>query len=107
MKKLIKSASMIKASWPEELTFDDYEEGDQIIDGYVEAVDDLDIFVESDARGGVGEVYFYKDDSYDELLYHLPSEEEDEIISEFYWSSKSKEDYVEEIKNWLRRVCDI
>ena len=97
----------IKASWPEDLTYEDYEEGDQIIEGYIEAIEDLGIFEETSARGGYGTDFFFKDDSYSEELASIDLEEEAEILNDMYFSSSSKTDYKNRVKSWLKELCGI
>lgn len=96
-----------KNSWPEDLTYEDYEEGDQIIEGYIEAIEELGIFEETSARGGVGTAFFFKNDSYSEELGSIDLEEEAEILNDMYFSSSSKEDYKNRIKAWLKEFLGL
>lgn len=95
----------VKNSWPEELTYEEYDIGDQIIDGYVEALDQLNIFEETDARNGVGVAYLYKDGSYDTPMCEIEIDEQEEILNDMYFSSSSKRDYINKCKSWIRQIC--
>lgn len=98
-------STSIRASWPEELTYDDYPEGDQIIEGLIQAVDYLDIFEEPSTQGGVGSDFFFTSDG--EELGSIDIQEEEEILRDLYHSSKSKEDYHKKVKIWLANFLNL
>lgn len=98
-------STAIRSSWPEELTYDEYPEGDQIIEGLIQAVDYLDIFEEPSTQGGVGSDFFFTSDG--EELGSIDIQEEEDILSDLYHSSKSKEDYHKKVKIWLANFLNL
>ena len=99
------SKKICASEWPEELTYDDYPEGDQIIEGLIQAVDYLDIFEEPSTQGGVGSDFFFTSDG--EELGSIDIQEEEEILRDLYHSSKSKEDYYKKVKIWLANFLNL
>lgn len=99
------SKKICASEWPEELTYDNYPEGDQIIEGLIQAVDYLDIFEEPSTQGGVGSDFFFTNDG--EELGSIDIQEEEKILSDLYHSSKSKEDYYKKVKIWLANFLNL
>ena len=91
-------------SWPEKLTYDEYEEGDQLIEGLIKAVEIVDIFEEPSAQGGIGDDVFYDVDTGKELA-RIDLQEETEILKKLYYQSKDADDYANKVADWLRDYC--
>lgn len=92
--------------WPEELTFEDYDEGDQIIEVLIDAVGDLGIFEEASARGGFGTDFFYDDEGGD-IIGLIDLEDEQEQLQDLYFNSKSRNDFKQKVIHWLKDLCGL
>lgn len=110
MKRYIRSyddsSVVVTNSWPEELTYDEYKEGDQLIEGLIKAVEIVDIFEEPSAQGGVGDDFFYSVDTGEELA-RIDLQEETEILKKLYYQSKDADDYANKVADWLRDYCGL
>lgn len=93
-------------AWPEDLTYDDYDEGDQIIEVFIDVVGDLNLFEEPSSQGGVGTDYFYDGDGGD-IVGEIDMQEEKEQLEDLYWSSTSKADFKEKVKLWMKNLCGL
>lgn len=98
--------SSTESNWPEPLTYAEYDEGDQIIEGFIKALHNLDIYVDPSAQGGHGTDYFYSKET-DEELAKIDIDEEIEILTDLYWDSYSKKNYRVKVENWLSDLCKL
>lgn len=103
--KLMGLISDDKTTWPEELTYDEYPEGDQIIEVFIDVVGDLNLFEEPSGQGGVGSDFFY-DEGGDEIA-RIDLQEEEEQLTDMYYDSKSKEDFKNKVRNWMIDLCGL
>lgn len=95
------------SSWPEELTYNDYEDGDQIIEVLIDVVNDLNLFIEeSSVQNGRGSDFFYNDAT-GELLAEIDINEETEQLEDLYYSSKGKNDFRNKVRNWMIDLCGL
>ena len=92
--------------WPLKLTYNDYPEGDQLIEGFIKAVEELDLFEEPSSQGGYGADFFYDADSMEELG-SIDLQEETDELTRMYYESKSEEDYVWNVICWLKFILGI
>ena len=98
-------STAICASWPEELTFEEYSEGDQIIEVFIDVVDDLELFEEPSAQGGVGTDYFYNDEG--DVVGKIDLQREEEELQQLYYNSKNRLDFKHKVKRWMKDLCNI
>lgn len=99
------SKKICASEWPEELTYDTYPEGDQLIEALINAVTVLDIFEEPSSQGGVGSDFFYTQDG-DELA-EIDLQDEEQILNELYLDSRSKKEFENKVIAWLSDLCNM
>lgn len=107
MKKIIRSTTITSSEefdWPEELTYEEYDEGDQIIEVFIDAVGDLGLYEEPSTSGGREVDIFYDDYN---VVGEIGFPEEQRILTKLYWKSRSKEDFKRSVIAWLRELCKL
>ena len=95
----------ITASWPEELTYEEYPEGDQIIEVFIDVVDDLGLFEEPSGQGGMGTDFFYDEEGNE--VGRIDLQKEAEQLENLYWDSKSKRDFRQKVTKWMKGICKL
>lgn len=104
MKRYIRSN---ESNWPQELTYADYDQGDQIVEGFLDTLDELDLDSEPAARGGHGTDFFVERSTGKTLDATIDLDEEDAMLDKLYWESTSPSDFKSRIIKYLKQELNI
>lgn len=103
--ELIEDKTTSSTHWPKKLTYHEYDEGDQLIQGLIDACDKLDVFEAPSSQGGFGEDFFLDNDTNEEL-FRIDLKEEEKALLSLYYKSTSYDDYVQKVCKWLESNFD-
>lgn len=102
MYRVIKGSSN---QWPPVMTYNEYEEGDQLIDCWLTACANQKVYAEPSGQAGIGTDYFYCEESGEELG-SVDFDEEDRALNRIFNSSVSEEDCIQKMEQYLQSICN-
>lgn len=93
-----------KGVGPETLTYNEFDEGDQLIWTLQAVCDELGIEEETTQIGWIGTDYFYKDG---EELASISIEDEADILFDFWMLSNTEKSFKNKVKEWMKDLCNL
>ena len=87
--------------WPPELLYNHYVQGDQLVDGFIVAMNELNLYESPESRNGHIADYFY-DSSTGEDVGSINLYKERDDLRNLYYNSISRDNYISNVVDWLK-----
>lgn len=87
--------------WPPEMTYNEFEEGDQLMEGFIEALESMGLYSEPSGYGSTYTDFILREEDGEEL-FSISGKDEERMLTRFFNTSTSKYDYHDKIKKWIK-----